>query len=131
MIRDARGMLVFPEIVKGGFMVGAAVGDGVLRVKGKTAGYYRTTAVSYGFQAGLATFGYVLFLMDDAALKFLRESKGWENGTGPNVTIADQSFARQLSTSTMQHGIYAFFVDQQGLFAGAGLQGTKITRIGE
>lgn len=131
LIRHAMGILVFPEIVKGGFLVGGASGEGVLRVKGKTAGFFRSDALSFGLQAGLTRFGYVVFLMDDAALRFARESKGWEIGTAPNVTIADKGVARRLSTSTIQEGIYVFFLDQQGLFAGAGLEGTKITRIGE
>ena len=131
MIRKAKGIMIFPEIVKGGFLVGGATGKGVLRVKGKNVGYYRSTSISYGLQAGLTTFGYIIFLMDDAALRYARESDGWEIGSAPNVTIADRGIARRLSTTTMQKGIYVFFIDQRGLFAGAGLEGTKISRIAD
>ncbi len=131
MIHSAKGILIFPEIVKGGLIVGAAGGKGVLRVGGKTDGYYRSTALSYGLQAGVERFGYVMFLMDEASLNFLRESHGWEVGIGPHVTIADEGIARKLSTSTVQEGVYVFFVGQEGFFAGAGIEGTKISRIGE
>jgi lipid-binding SYLF domain-containing protein len=129
MIANAKGVLIFPKIVKGGLIVGAAVGDGVLRVDGQTAGYYRSTAVSYGFLAGVAKFGYVMFLMDDESLAYARDTQGWELGVGPNLTIADKGFATKFSTTTVDSGIYVFFVDQEGFFAGGGIEGTKISRI--
>ena len=131
MIQTAKGILVFPEIVKGGLLIGAADGKGVLRVGGKTEGYYRSTAVSYGLQAGISKFGYVMFLMDDEAVKYARESDGWELGVGPNITVADEGVARKLSTTSARSGIYVFFVDQEGFFAGAGIEGAKISKISE
>jgi len=131
MIEKARAILIFPEILKGGLLIGAAGGKGVLRMGGETKGYYRSTAVSYGLQAGVAKFGYIMFIMDDESLETVKDTKGWEVGVGPNVTIADEGFARKLSTTTAHEGIYVFFIDQQGFFAGAGIEGTKISRIAE
>ena len=48
----ATAVLVFPSIVKGGFIVGAQGGEGALLSGGRTLGYYRTVAASYGLQAG-------------------------------------------------------------------------------
>ena len=59
---QAKGILVFPNIVKGGFLFAAQYGDGALRKEGRTVGYYRSLAASYGFQAGIESFGYILFL---------------------------------------------------------------------
>jgi lipid-binding SYLF domain-containing protein len=67
--------------------------------------------------------------MNDAALNYLNDSKGWELGTGPSIVIVDAGLAKSLSTTTLQKDVYAFFFDQSGLFAGVGLQGTKITKI--
>ena len=131
MMENAKGILIFPEIVKGGFIVGAASGKGVLRIDGQNSGYYRSVAVSYGLQAGIAKFGYVMFLMDDEALAYARDTEGWEVGVGPNITVADKGIARKLSTTTVDSGIYVFFVGQEGFFAGAGIEGTKISRIAE
>ena len=125
----ARAILVFPEIVKGGFIVAGQYGDGALRKRGKTVGYYRSVAASYGFQAGIETFSYVLFFMDDESLAYLNRSDGWELGVGPNIVIVDEGLAKNLSTTTLQNGVYAFIFGQEGLMAGIGLQGTKITRI--
>ena len=124
----ARAVLVFPKIVKAGFVAGAQRGDGVLFIRGKVAGYYNTTAASYGLQAGVQKFGYALFFMDDQSLNYLRKSGGWEVGSGPSIVVVDTGVAKSLTTTTLKNGVYAFFFSQKGLMAGLGLQGTKITR---
>lgn len=129
LAKEAEGILVFPDIVKAGFIIGGQYGDGALRKGGKTVAYYRSLAASYGLQAGVQSFGYVLFFMDDASLRYLEKSEGWEIGTGPSVVVLDKGFGKNLSSTTLQKGIYAFIFDQKGLMAGIGLQGSKITEI--
>ncbi|ABQ26846.1 lipid-binding SYLF domain-containing protein [Geotalea uraniireducens] len=129
LAEKARGILVFPSMVKGGFIFGAQFGDGALRVHGKTTGYYRSVAASYGLQAGIQSFGYALFFMNDAALAYLDKSKGWEIGVGPSIVVVDKGIAKTLTTTTAKDDIYAFIFDQKGLMAGLSLQGTKVTRI--
>jgi lipid-binding SYLF domain-containing protein len=85
----AKGILVFPSIVKGGFVVGGQLGEGSLWKKGKVTGYYNSVAASYGLQAGLQTYGYALFFMNDAALKQLETARGFEIGVGPSIVIVD------------------------------------------
>lgn len=125
----AVGILVFPKIVKAGFIVGGQTGNGSLIVKGKTAGRYNITAGSYGLQAGVQSFGYAMFLMTPQALEYLNTTRGWEVGVGPSVVVVDAGTARTLTTSTLKDDVYAFVFGQKGLMAGAGLQGSKITRI--
>jgi lipid-binding SYLF domain-containing protein len=125
----AAGVLVFPSIVKGGFIIAGQYGDGALRKKGKTVAYYRSLAASFGYQAGAQAFGYVLFFMDDDSLRYLDSSAGFELGTGPSLVMLDAGFGKNLSTTTLQKGIFAFIFDQKGLMGGAGIQGTKITKI--
>jgi lipid-binding SYLF domain-containing protein len=123
------GVLVFPNIVKGGFIIAGQYGDGALRKNGKSVAYYRSLAASYGFQAGVQSYGYVLFFMDNASLQYLDNSAGFELGTGPSLVVLDQGFGKNLSTTTLQSGIYAFIFDQKGLMGGVGIQGSKITKI--
>ena len=125
----AVGVLIFPSIVKGGFIIAGQFGDGALRKHGKTVAYYRSLAASYGFQAGIQAFGYVLFFMDEASLQYLDKSEGFELGVGPSLVMLDTGFGKNLSTTTLQKGVYAFIFDQKGLMGGMGIQGTKITRI--
>ena len=125
----ARGILVFPEIRKGAFIVGAQYGYGALRRGSVTAGYYRTGAASYGFQAGAKKFGYALFFMTDSALSYLDASGGWAIGTGPSLVVVDQGLARSLTTTNLRADVYAFVFDQKGLMGGIGLEGSKVTKI--
>jgi lipid-binding SYLF domain-containing protein len=129
LANKAVAVLVFPSIVKGGFIIAGQFGDGALRKNGKTVGYYRSLAASYGFQAGAQAFGYVLFFMDDASVRYLDNTDGWEVGTGPSLVVLDTGFGKNFSTTTLQKGVFAFIFDQKGLMGGVGIQGSKITRI--
>jgi lipid-binding SYLF domain-containing protein len=128
--QKAKGVLVFPSIVKGGLIVGAQAGNGaMIRDTGEISGFYQTTAASYGLQAGVQEFGYALFMMDDEAFRSLNRSGGWEIGSSPSLVVVDKGIATSLTTTTINHGTYAFFFNQRGLMGGLGLQGSKITRI--
>jgi lipid-binding SYLF domain-containing protein len=126
----AKGILVFPEITKGGFMIGGMGGNGALiRNDGTIRDFYQTAGLSYGFQAGIQEYGYALFLMDNDSINNINRADGWEIGSSPSLVIVDQGMAASLSTTTMNKGTYAFFFNQRGLMGGLGLQGSKITRI--
>ena len=127
--KDAKGILIFPSIVKGGFIIGAHYGKGALRKGGSKAGYYSTVAASYGLQAGVQSFGYVLFFMNEKSLEYLDNSEGWEVGVGPSIVVMDKGAGKSLTTTTGRSDVYAFIFSQEGLMAGLGLQGSKITKI--
>jgi lipid-binding SYLF domain-containing protein len=129
MAEISKAVLVFPSVIKGGFIVGGQYGEGALRKGEKTTGYYKTVSASYGFQAGAQSFGYALFFLDDESLKYLKNSKGWELGIGPTIVVVDEGAARSLSTTTAKSGVYAFFFNQKGLMAGISIQGSKITQF--
>jgi lipid-binding SYLF domain-containing protein len=125
----AKAVLVFPDMVKAGFLVGGQYGEGVLLSDGKIVAHYNSVAASYGLQAGVQSFGYALFLMNGKALAYLDSSGGWEIGVGPSVVIVDAGKAKSLTTLTLKDDVYAFIFDQKGLMAGAGIQGSKITKL--
>jgi lipid-binding SYLF domain-containing protein len=125
----AKAVLVFPSITKGGFLVGGQYGEGALMKEEKTIAYYNTVSASYGLQAGVQTYGYVLFFMTDSAREYVDKSDGWELGTGPSIVIVDEGAAGGISTTTAKADVYAFIFNQKGLMGGLGLQGTKITKI--
>jgi lipid-binding SYLF domain-containing protein len=127
--RSAYAILVFPKIIKAGFMIGGQGGEGVLFIRGKPVGYYKISAVSYGLQAGGQSFSYALFLMNDKALAYLNKSDGWAIGSGPSVVVIDQGKAMSNTTTTITEDVYAFPFGQKGLMAGLGLEGSKITPI--
>ncbi len=79
----ALGVLVFPNVVKAGFIFGGQSGQGILFYGDKAAGRYRTTAASYGLQAGAQKFGYALFFMNQKALDWVNAAHGWSNRFRP------------------------------------------------
>lgn len=125
----AVAVLVFPSIVKAGFMFGGQIGEGVLLKGGKPVAYYNSVAASYGFQAGVQVFGYALFFMSPSALAYLDSSQGFEVGVGPSIVVVDAGVAKSMTSTTITQDVYAFIFDQKGLMAGVGIQGSKITRI--
>ena len=127
--QKAKAVLVFPSIVKAGFMFGGQMGDGVLLKNGRATGYYNTTAASYGLQAGIQEFGYALFFMNDSALSYLDKSGGWELGVGPSIVVVDEGMGKSMTSTTITQDVYAFIFSQKGLMAGLGIQGSKITKL--
>jgi len=103
----------------------------VLFQNGRPGAHYNTMAGSYGYQAGLQSYGYVLFLMTDDALRYLDRSGGWEIGAGPSVVVVNKGKGKSITSTTLTQDVYAFIFNQKGLMAGAGLQGSKITKISQ
>lgn len=129
LAKNAKAVLVFPNIIKAGLVFGGAYGEGVLKQGSAADGYYNSFTGSWGLQAGAQSYGYAVFLMNDKAVEYIHSSKGWEIGVGPTVVIVDEGAAKNLSTSTMKDDAYAFIFDQQGLMAGVSIEGTKISEI--
>ncbi|MDB2415210.1 lipid-binding SYLF domain-containing protein [Rickettsiales bacterium] len=127
--KKAKAILIFPSIVKAGLIFGGAYGEGLMQKDGKVDGYYNSFTASWGLQAGAQSYGYVVFLMSDKAIKYVKDTKGWEIGVGPTVVLVDEGVAKNLSTSSLQDDAYAYIFDQSGLMAGVSIEGTKITHI--
>jgi len=135
--RRAHSVLVFPTVTRVGLGVGGQTGNGTLFRKGhygslstiQADGFYNTSAVSYGLQAGAQQFSYALFMMDETAASKLNQAGGWEFGPSPTVVVVNKGYSGSLSTTTTRKGTYAFFFNQKGLMGGLGLAGTKISRI--
>lgn len=127
--KNAKAILVFPSIVKAGFVFGGAYGEGVLNKGDQLAGFYNSVSASWGWQVGAQSYGYVVFLMTDKAVNYLENSHGWEVGVGPGIVVVNEGVAKNLSTTTMKDDAYAFIFDQKGLMASLSIEGTKISKI--
>jgi lipid-binding SYLF domain-containing protein len=127
--KRAKAVLVFPNIVKAGLVFGGAYGEGVLMENSSAVDYYNSVSGSWGLQAGAESYGYAVFLMKDSALNYLKQSHGWEIGTGPGVVVVNEGVEKNLTTSTLRDDAYAFVFDQQGLMASLSIEGTKISKI--
>lgn len=129
LVSKAKGVLVFTDVVKAGFIGGADYGKGVLKKGGQVEGYYNLLGASVGFQAGVQTYDYVLVFMNQSALDALNNADGFQVGLGPSIVVADAGVGGSISTSSARADVYAYIFDQKGLMGAVNLEGSKITRI--
>jgi len=127
--RQAKAILVFPSVLKAGFIFGGETGNGVLLENGQAAGFYNLTGGSWGLQIGGEDFGYVVFFMTDSSLNYLQKNDGFAAGTGPSIVVVNTGAAAEANTTTITQDVYAFPFSEKGLMADLTLQGTKITEI--
>ena len=129
LAKRAKGILIFPGVVKAGFGVGGEYGEGALRVGGASVGYYNTAAASVGFQIGVKSRAEVLMFMTDDALDRFRASDGWGVGVDGSVTVVKVGVAGEIDTNTISDPVIGFIFGEQGLMANLSLEGAKITRL--
>lgn len=130
-LRDrSQAILVFPEILKAGFLLGGSGGKGVLfSPKGQVLGYYSVGSVSFGLQAGAQTFSEAMFLTTRESLEYVKSTDGWSIGAGPSVVVMDKGAAEDFSSTTLRSDVFAFVYGQEGIMGGIGVQGQKITKL--
>ena len=127
--RSARAVLVFPNVLKAGFIFGGETGNGVLLEHGRAVGFYNVTGGSWGLQIGGQDFSYALFFMNGHALDYLNRSAGFQVGTGPSIVVINKGAAAEGDTTTLTQDVYAFPFNAKGLMAGLDIEGAKITPI--
>jgi len=125
----ARGILVFPNVIQAGFIIGGEFGDGALRVGGKTIDYYRITAGSFGFQAGGQSKALILMFLTESAFAGFRKSDGWTAGVNASVAVMRAGANAAVDTATAKADIAGFALANAGLFAGAAIDGSKISKL--
>ncbi len=129
MVQRAAGVLVFPAVVGGSFVVGAEHGRGALRMGGRTVDNYSTTAGSLGFQAGGQSKAIIYVFNSAEALSKFRNSNGWSAGADATVAVGRIGANGSVDTQTLQQPVASFVLTNVGLEAGVSVQGAKITRI--
>ena len=125
----ARGVLVFPRIIKGGIGIGAEYGEGSLLMGGRPVEYYNIASASVGFQLGLQEESVAILFMTDEALKRFRDSDGWKAGVDGSVAIATLGVGGALDTETVRKPIIGFVYSNKGLMYNLTLEGSKISRL--
>ena len=129
LVKSARGLLVFPNFVSAGFIVGGASGQGVLRVGDKSASYHRMTEGSVGLLAGAQSQAvFILFMTEDALNRF-RNSSGWTIGADASVTLLTVGADARVTTQTAQQPVVGFVLTNSGLMGSLSLSGSRITPI--
>jgi lipid-binding SYLF domain-containing protein len=129
LAQKAKGVLVFPNVVKAGFGIGGEYGEGALRVSGKTVGYYSIAAASIGLQIGAQARTEIILFMNDAVLKQFRDSSGWKAGVDGSVALATLGAGGAIDSNTAREPIIGFIFSNKGLMYNLSFEGSKITRL--
>ena len=129
VVRQAKGLLVLPNVKKGALIVGGEYGQGAMRIGGKTVEYYSMISGSFGLQIGGQAKDIIIAFMSDDALKKFRESKGWEAGVDGNVALIKMGVGESAMTAMAKQPITAFVFDVKGLMADMSLKGAKFNKL--
>jgi lipid-binding SYLF domain-containing protein len=125
----AKGILIFPDVIKAGFGIGGEYGEGALRINGKTVEYYNTAAASIGLQLGAQEKAVILLFMDGKALDDFRKSDGWEAGVDGSVAVVEWGTGGSIDTTNIKDPIIGFVFGNKGLMFNLTLEGSKMSKI--
>ncbi|KVC83686.1 hypothetical protein WJ47_30930 [Burkholderia ubonensis] len=129
LVAKSRGVLVFPEVLQAGFIVGGQSGNGALRVGGSTVGYYNTSSLSVGLQAGAQSKAIVFLFMTQESLNEFRSSDGWAAGAGASVALVKMGANGAVDTNTATAPVQVFVLTNAGLMGDVSINGTKVTKL--
>lgn len=128
-LAKAKGVLVFPSVIKAGFGIGGEYGEGALRIGGKTVDYYSTASASIGFQIGAQTkMVFLVFLVPDALTQF-RGRNGWKAGVDGSVAVVEFGAGKDINTVNFKDPIVGFIIGNKGLMFNLTLEGSKFTKL--
>lgn len=132
-LHDARGVLIFPQVIQAGVGLGGEYGEGVMRIGGHNTGYYSIAAGSLGLQFGAQAKSIVVLFLDKEALRHFREKTAMGNnfnvGVDGSIAIIDVGGQASVNSATINQPIIGFVFNQKGLMYNLSLQGSKIAQI--
>ncbi|WP_175957530.1 YSC84-related protein [Burkholderia sp. BCC0405] len=129
LVAKSRGVLVFPSVLQAGFIVGGQSGNGALRVGGSTVGYYNTSSLSVGLQAGAQSKAIVFLFMTQDALDSFRRSEGWAAGADASVAVVKVGANGAVDTTTATAPVEVLILTNAGLMGDLSVNGTKVTKL--
>ena len=128
-LKSAKGVLIFPSVIKAGFGIGGETGEGALRIGGESVDYYRTSAGSIGFQFGVQSKAVYLIFLDQAALDGFRNSSGWKAGVDGSVALVELGAAGSIDTKNISDPIIGFVLTNKGFMYNLTLEGSKYSKL--
>ncbi|AOK61371.1 YSC84-related protein [Burkholderia ubonensis] len=129
LVAKSRGILVFPNVLQAGLIVGGQSGNGALRVGGSTIGYYNTSSLSVGLQAGAQSKAIVFLFMTQDALDSFRKKDGWSAGADASVAVVKVGANGAVDTNTATAPVQVLVLTNAGLMGDLSVNGTKVTKL--
>ena len=129
LVAQARGVLVFPAVLKAGFIFGVSRGQGALRVGGETRSYHATTGGVLGLAGRCSIHRGLPAFHDRPGADALPEQPGLDGG---RRCLGDPALGGRQRPGDHRHGPAAgggVRAGQRRVMAGISLDGTRITQL--
>ena len=121
LFENSFGYAIFPNIGKGGLLLGVSAGNGVVWQNGEVIGSAKLREVSIGLQLGGQAFSQVIFYDSDEAFSRIKANK--VEFRAQAAALAD---SKSASTDIhMADGISVFVKSKKGLMGEAAIGGQK------
>lgn len=126
-LRSAEGLLIFPQVIKGGFFIGGSGGTGVLVVRDNKTGdwgqpaFYTIGAVSFGLQIGGEVAEVIMMVMSKKAEDSLLSSS-FKLGGDTSIALGPVGVGAKGNITAD----FISFAKSKGLYAGLNLEGSVV-----
>jgi len=129
LMRRARGALIVPSLLKGGFFFGGEGGSGVLL--GKSGAYwsypafYTLASASFGLQIGLEQAEVIMIIMNEKALRAVMRNK-FKVGADAGLAIVTLGSSAEAATTSAAGADIVVWASASGAYAGISVNGSII-----
>ncbi|MEE3623849.1 lipid-binding SYLF domain-containing protein [Nitrospirillum sp. BR 11752] len=128
LMRRAKGVLIVPQLIKGGFFVGGEGGDAVLLTRGPNGdfsypAFYTLGSASFGLQIGVEQAELVMFIMSDKALSSVLQDE-FKIGAQAGLAVVTLGSTAEAATPTSLNGDIIVWASASGAYAGLTLNGS-------
>ena len=126
-LRKAKGLLIYPQVIKGGFFIGGAGGTGVLVVRKDDSddwsnpAFYTVGSVTFGLQIGGEASEVIMMVMNDKAVNSLLSSS-LKLGAGASIALGPIGAGAKGEVPAD----FIAFSRTKGLYAGLNLEGSLV-----
>jgi lipid-binding SYLF domain-containing protein len=131
VLAKAEAIAVFPSTIKGGFVLSAHRGKGLISVRDRATNtwslpaFLAMTGGGFGLQIGAQSIDFVLVVMNRRGLENLLQNQ-FTVGAGADMTAGPVGRAAEASTDIQMRAQILSYSRAQGLFAGVSLRGAAI-----
>jgi len=118
---DSAGYVIFPNVGKGGFIIGAAAGNGVVYENGTAIGMADLKKLNVGLQAGGQAIMEIIFFETESDLEEFKEGN-FAFSAGVSAVILESGKAKEAK---YKDGVAVFVMPKAGIMAEASVGGQK------
>jgi lipid-binding SYLF domain-containing protein len=131
LVHRAKGVMIYPETLRGAFLFGASGGNGVFLTRNPESGtwagpaFYSFGEASFGLQAGGEVSEVVLVALTDRGVRALLATSG-KLGANASVAVGPVGVGAEAATANLSADLVSYSRNQ-GLYAGISLEGAIVS----